>query len=287
MVMYMALISLLIVFALIISENRSISTENEQGTSRVELTLIHETLTPTGSISQMKAKTTPTAPSHEFNYELPISPDAWVISKQCVSEVPGNCLYSLRTKASVAEALDYYKRTLLDSGWHIKDEDKTNFGSGLELVWVNTTNSAPMRRFLLLSVERVPANEDTSISLSYRNWPDPARVPLYPDAQSVEMSWDASKGGWCIDPEQVTTYVSNASTTEIIGYYKDLLVQHGWEMSSIQPPEGVSFGYHGGGVVISSRVLVKAGSIDNGRTRVELRAEGFEGSTDCLKSEDR
>ncbi len=114
-------------------------------------------------------------------------------------------------------------------------------GASVDFEWVNPVKEVPIRRHIALSILRYTTGN--GVRLAFDRWPDPEYVPLYGDAQQVQVAWVHGPDPQVDNFERVTTYETRASVDEIEAYYKDAMLQNGWRLGSSEPPTHFFFSY--------------------------------------------
>jgi hypothetical protein len=210
--------------------------------------------------------------------DIPVYPEAKKTSTGADKGRPGSGLYRFVSGATTDEISSFYKSCMATRGWVMSGEGKGSIvfpdARGIVFVWTHPKQDIPARRYLVVSL--FPAREgNTEILLDFERWPDPEKVPLYPDAREVKINWasDPTYGF----PERVTTYMAKVTPAEVEAYYQDMMIQHGW-WSTPSRYAGLTFTYERGGpeAMTTSGVTVIAQSDANGNTIVELRVSGTE-----------
>jgi hypothetical protein len=235
--------------------------------------------------------------------DVPLYPGAYDI-KQTGGEKwnkVGGVAYLFRSNSSANDVIDFYKRELIKRGWVlalVSSPESMNF------VWTNPVKEIPFRRhidFHFNGATWFSQSEQiyrTEVFMRYERWPHPDNVPLYPNAQQVQVT--ERKDQDSDYKERVVTFLTKASAAEVLTYYEDVLIQHGWAWTG--PPYGEEantriFQYsnniyiqkngtpvtntYGMVRVTSSHVEVHTYSGENGMTKVELVVAGDELSECC------
>lgn len=186
-----------------------------------------------------------------------------------------NAVYN--TLATPEEVVKFYQQSLLsEKGWSIRSNNESKWDKRIHFLWKDPKNVTPWRINLHI-IAGGPINETaagrTTVQVLMDRWPDPKRIPLYPDAQQVEANEVIDKDG---DPTDHTTYITDAAPDKVKTYYKTTLPQYGWllrdENSSSLVPKGMHFSYQFGGAegMFVGGVGVLAVVDPNGRTQVTI-----------------
>jgi hypothetical protein len=148
-----------------------------------------------------------------------------------------------------------------------------------------------MRRRLSIdedySVER--PDFPSHISLDWQRWPDPFRVPIYPNSENVQDRWEQiieSKQYPCSDLKRITTFTTSASLDEVEQHYRTIMPLEGWGMITQVAGVVMQFGYSRGwpenNTYSSVTLNLQPDPNDKELTRVELKASGSEVIEYCL-----
>ncbi len=195
-------------------------------------------------------------------------------------------IMSFDTPDDFKKVLTFYEKTLPDQGW-VCEADTTNLPCNL-YSWTAAEGDVPSNFSLEISFE---VREETQISLLMRRWPNVTNIPLYPDAQQVQVNYSKDEEFQAAYPEakplwkRVTTYITHSEPEEVEAFYNSRLIPPDWESlkpaTSITSDKGLGFRYfrdvdtnmhvdeYRGGVL-----HITAGSIPDGRTQVVLRVLG-------------
>lgn len=220
--------------------------------------------------------------------ELPRFPGSVVKYEGCEDAEVNNCWQELRADRPLSEVIQYYKDALQNDGWVINTEHNRGDSTYLELLRINQAGKAPMRRWLRLSISQW-GETGASINLSWERWPDPYKVPYYPDAENVQSHWDQSADPdyLCDKLKLITMYTTPATSAAILGYYLTLMPLDGWNWVVAISPTSKSFGYsrrfeEG---FISSKVLLDIQPVVNNANlrKVQLSVSAYEFTKYCIE----
>ncbi len=226
--------------------------------------------------------------------DIPLYPDARQVrpGEGGYYNKPGGGDYSFWSDSSVDKVVSFYKRELAKSGWTVEVDERSSPPTApmatVDFGWINPVKEVPFRRHLVLDINGWVTG--CEVWLRFERWPDPEYVPLYPGAQQVQVEWVNDKYPEYPDVdyfERVTTYETKTTVSGIEAYYKDAMMQHGWQMGRSEPPNHLFFSYrhdlpcppHG-----ASEMRCGTGSLidifiypqESGNTNVEIRAGGNE-----------
>jgi hypothetical protein len=219
--------------------------------------------------------------------ELPRFPGSLVKHEGCKDIEVNNCWQELRADRPLNEVIQYYKDALQNDGWVINTEHNRDDSTSLELLKSAPAGIAPMRRRLTLSISQW-GETGASIDLSWERWPNPYKVPNYPDAEDVQRHWDQSTDPRypCTSVKQVTAFTTSATFAAILGYYRTIMPLHGWTLAVEISPTSKSFVYsrrfeEG---FISSNVLLDIQPVVNdvGVRKVQLSVSSYEFTKYCV-----
>lgn len=180
----------------------------------------------------------------------------------------------------------FYEAVLPRSGWKLSGHESiTASGIGIEFLWLDTKGVLPYR---LLFVAGIGKNLDDARGLTearpcYVNttlvrWPYALKVPMYPNAQQVQVRDVVGQYGEMV---HVTAFVTGANPQEVDQYYSSTLPQYGWryshgEKGTSSITEGLNFDFSYGGPeqMKFSTVTVTAREGADQLTYVEMHATG-------------
>ena len=176
---------------------------------------------------------------------------------------PGLQVVVYETSATSTEVLTFYKDALPANGWRLIKE-QVDPPAVLQFLPTTASDDLPWKLHLSV-IPTVLRSSNTEVRIILKRQPDPTRVPLYPDANQIEVKY-AQPSRFVV---RITTYVTNAKPDEIKAYYEETLPQHGWELVEPIEGQGPAFAhrYTGGW----SSVRVNSATQPDGRVRVELR----------------
>jgi hypothetical protein len=138
-------------------------------------------------------------------------------------------LVTYEAPATVATVDAFYTRVLPQLGWaSIHTTPSITYHN---YNWTDPTGKVPWH--LSLDMFTHDDGKDTSqIKIIYRRYPNPNKLPLYPGAQSLEVSTGASGPSYpasCSQTVTHTTYLAVARPSEVAQFYNSSLPAHGWE----------------------------------------------------------
>jgi hypothetical protein len=200
---------------------------------------------------------------------------------------PYSGLYMFVTTAPMEDVIAFYKQELANKQWVLALEHGVGNRYNMIFDWKNPRNEIPLRRHLDIGFSTPSSHSQTDILLDFSRWPDPTQVPLYPDAQNVEVKWGKDPDGGYV--QRVITYESGANTAAVVAYYKDMMGQHGWRITestsnllifmyshSLPPPSLGPADMLDRSWGTGSIVQVTTYEEDNDKTKVELHIQGDE-----------
>jgi hypothetical protein len=171
--------------------------------------------------------------------ELPIYPGA-IVTKDVRRNNPPRFIHLVHWKASGSydSILAFYREKLAEQGWRrlifpvqsrvetaedstetITFNPNTDPYFGLTYYWTDDTGRADYRlRLGLLIVQREDGGQE--VRAAVHRVPDENKIPLYIDAEEIEVSGDSK--------ERVISYLSNSPTSSLVDFYDNLAPEYGW-----------------------------------------------------------
>ncbi len=206
--------------------------------------------------------------------KVPIYPGA-----QRLGPIPNQSgTIAFEVRESLNKVIAFYRDALPKEGWTLNIEWSS---FSFDYVWFGNAENAPSILHLDLRIyEDDNANGKlTTIYMDLMREPSPKNIPLYPDAQQVEVhNTMVTDPHWGAEvQERLVSYLTNATPSAVQAYYSSTLPQHGWSLTE-QPDyrfaQGTNFTFSLGASRTSGLVNIVAEKQTNGQTRVELRLRG-------------
>lgn len=190
---------------------------------------IPDSVNALAALSQPQPQTSTPMPTSTILPDLeyiPLYPGAKIISAS--EEVDG----TYRERKVVLEASDsyeevdaFYKQALPKRGWRVHSDSPPYY------IWADPSGTSPWQLELYLAIEG-KSYDKRRITIEYTRVPNVENIPLYADAQEVEVHHEEQPG----DPERgehparitTKTFVTSASKEEIADYYNTRLIEYGW-----------------------------------------------------------
>lgn len=179
---------------------------------------------------------------------------------------------SFDSPVSAYELEAFYTTNLEEMGWQV-GEPYYSGGVGLHYYWQDKNTNLPWTSDLRVRIESFHAE------LDFSRIPWATRVPIFPASTEVTSDDVLDEYGFY---DRLTTFVTNATASEIEQYYVQLLPQYGWEpgwgsdipLGNIST--GLVFGYDIGGPEAMSwgRITITVIKLDRKGTHVQIKAEG-------------
>ncbi len=198
--------------------------------------------------------------------------------------------------APAEEIVAFYKAHISPQKWTFDYENRNAPDSiSLSYIWMDEQDATPYDLMLFIDVyDARPTSplawvlhSQAHVHLSITRVPVLSKTPMYPGATAVQTRDNkvptGYKEGFII--EKVTSFVTSATPAQVIGYYKDRMVQYGWEdFGELRPggegeliPGSVEFAYNFGGAEsgrYGGSVVVYTKQGNDGQTEVELHIRG-------------
>jgi hypothetical protein len=158
--------------------------------------------------------------------------------------------------------------------------------------WTDPKEVVPWHLTLSVEIGGRLGSGRSLVSFFYIRYPDADKIPLYPEAEAVEVSTGPSGPPWpasCSDTVTTTTYLTSATPPELERFYEDMLPIHGWReqhnSGGLQSPGGMRLS---GGYSVGSRregtMLVKLIRIVDLTITAQARGDGRTRITHVVKT---
>jgi len=216
---------------------------------------------------------------------VPIYAGAEFDSEYCLRACPSTCQNSYLVSGLLQSEIEaFYREVLPTRGWVYVGQTgpKQNLlYQNYHYVWKNPSNTGPDRVYLAMGFYE--GSRTTRIDMGVYAWPDPKKPPLHPQASQPEVKWaeDPEFGS----PERKVSYTTDASSSVVMDYYKNTLVQKGWCLNLEASSDSELHFFAGagdllgggGGVVSIMSAGVDSGSAEGSdRTRIQIVTTGTE-----------
>jgi hypothetical protein len=201
---------------------------------------------------------------------IPLYPGAEQLSQFVNSATIGSVGFAFWTDASPDEVLSYYRTYYDQRDWSLEKEVRQE---EFYFSYFLNTDQKGIRRYVSLRIE-MRGDKNTGGDVELDRWPDPDKIPLYPNAQETTTRYE-------MDPvylvaNRIITYNVQASVQEIQSYYNNSLPMYGWlkEGTLETPQPGSAFSYTRGRAQIDYGVQLYTQSLNDKQTQVELHISG-------------
>lgn len=209
--------------------------------------------------------------------DLPAYPDARQVQSQRHRQ-PDWTLTTFETSNASASIISFYRNTFTKNGWSVSstaDKDSLAFS------WLSPNGMEAPNLDVYVSVYDLPKG-GTSVQLFARTWPDPNKLPIFPGAKQVSISYQqhpTMRSLW----QRITTYTIDEKVGSIEDFYRSMLPQQGWELEqtshSIDSADGICFVYVRGTSYqedLGGSVVITAQPKGDGQVEITLTAAGSE-----------
>ncbi|MEO6458216.1 MAG: hypothetical protein ABIO92_08070 [Chloroflexia bacterium] len=271
MLVYWALTS----FAILIGLTACSNTELWPSSSATETSIA----TSSSTKEVVRSFPTPMPPEAE---DVPLYPGAFSIDNSRVYEQDWR-----RTRYQVEsnshEVVAFYKKQLPNQGWVLDREYWSGFRASLSYKWDGSTSAVPWDSELHLDIDQ--SNVHVYVNMSLERVPNLDRIPLYQDAQQVEVKEVPSKEWGSRFIEQHTSYITDVKPEEVKAFYKAMLQPYGWSSSDGGSEDGdnndniykgIKFGWRTGDIHHMRYIGldITANEVPGGRTNVKMKLDG-------------
>jgi hypothetical protein len=209
--------------------------------------------------------------------DIPIFPGATVSKWGCHDDVPTDCNYTMITTTTPEEVAAFYTGELQKSGWVVAGEGIPVYGLGKTVwfLWNSQSNDIPVRRYFSVSAIPKQDRKETSLLMETYLWPDPYKVPIYPDAEAVTKTWE--QGGFGEASCRIVMYISASTQSEISSFYKQMLRLDGWRKSAVlENGYGYRRGLPDAPDAVMSDLDLSYKQEPDGKTQVQTKACSYE-----------